>query len=220
VRVEWDDDARGETRRDEVSALMRYDLFDNMSFGLNASLYQTDGDSFNADNGYSFNADARWAFLRNWYASLSANYNASTYDIDEAGLLVRSQTSGSNSIWLNIGYSRSSGRPHQVFGRTNGRAGTGRISGQVFFDENRDSIRQPTEPAAAGVAVLLDGRYETRTDAQGRYSFSPVATGRHEVRVLTEDVPLPWGLEDERAVPVEIGFRRDSILAFALQRMN
>ncbi|MGI9330718.1 MAG: hypothetical protein ACR2QB_08350 [Gammaproteobacteria bacterium] len=220
LRIEWNDDVRGETRRDEISALTRYDLLDNVSIGLNASLYRTDGNSFNADDGYSFNADARWAFLRNWYASLNASYNVATYDFDAGGLLINNKTAGSNSIWLNIGYSRSSGRPFQTFGRTTGKLGTGRISGQVFLDENRDSIRQPTETAAAGVLILLDGRYETRTDSQGRYSFTRVPTGRHEVQLLTEDVPLPWGLEDERARPVEIGFRRDSILAFPLQRMN
>lgn len=220
VRVEWDDDIRGNTRRDEISTLMRYDLLDNVSLGLNGSIYRTEGDSFNADEGYSFNADARWTFLRNWYASLSANYNTATYDIDSAGLLIRSQTAGSNSLWLSFGYSKASGRPHQTFGRANGLAGTGRISGQVFMDENRDSIRQPTERAAAGVTVLLDGRFEARTDAQGRYSFAPVPTGRHEVRVLTEDVPLPWGLEDERARPVEIGFRREAYMAFPLRRIN
>lgn len=220
VRVEWNEDLRGDTRRDEFSTLMRYDPSDNISLSLNGSLYRTEGDTFSADNGYSFNADARWAFLRNWFASLSVNYNAATYDIDDAGLLIRNRTSDSNSIWLNFGYAKKSGRPHQTFGRTNGRAGTGRISGQVFFDENRDSIRQPTERAAAGVVVLLDGRYETRTDAQGRFSFVPVPTGRHEIRLLTEDVPLPWGLDDERARPVEIGFRRESRLDFPLQRIN
>ena len=45
-------------------------------------------------------------------------------------------------------------------------------------------------------------------------------TGRHEIRLLTEDVPLPWGLDDERARPVEIGFRRESRLDFTLQRIN
>jgi hypothetical protein len=220
LRFEWDDDSRGETRRDEFSALMRYELLDNVSIGLNASLYQTQGDSFNADNGYSLNADARWAFLRNWYASFSANINVATYDIDDAGLLIRDKTSGSNSIWLNFSYARSSGRPYQTFGRNNGKAGKGRISGQVFFDENGDSLRQPSERAASGITVLLDGRYETRTNAQGRFSFDPVPTGRHEIRVLTEDAPLPWGLEDERARPVETGFRGDSAVDFALQRMN
>jgi hypothetical protein len=143
-----------------------------------------------------------------------------TYDIDDAGLLIRDKTSGSNSIWLNFSYARSSGRPYQTFGRNNGKAGKGRISGQVFFDENGDSLRQPSERAASGITVLLDGRYETRTNAQGRFSFDPVPTGRHEIRVLTEDAPLPWGLEDERARPVETGFRGDSAVDFALQRMN
>jgi hypothetical protein len=86
----------------------------------------------------------------------------------------------------------------------------------VFYDENRDSIRQPSERVAAGATVVLDGRYETRTDEQGRYSFAPVPTGLHEVTLLTEELPLPWGLDDERPQPVAVWFRQTAVLDFPL----
>ena len=220
VRVEWNDDLRGDTRRDEFSANFRYDLMDNLSWGINASVYRTEGDAFNAEDGVGINADARWAFTNNWYLGLSVNFNRATYDIDSAGLVVRDETSGYDAVWLTLGYRKTAGRPFPTFGRSTGRVGNGTIRGQVFFDENQDGIRQPSERAAVGTVVILDGRYETRTDSQGRYTFTPVPTGSHEIQVLTDKLPLPWGLDDERPQRVEIGFRRDSNLVFPLRRLN
>jgi hypothetical protein len=219
LRVEWSDDYRGDSRRDEVAMRFRYDVLDNLSFGMQASYYQLDGDALNAEDGIGMNVDARWNFLPNWYLSLSVNNDTVSYDDDTAGLVARDESTY-KSAWLTIGYGRTSGRPFQTFGRLNGGVGTGSIVGQVFYDENQDGIRQPSEEAAVGAIVMLDGQYETRTDSRGYYTFSPVPTGTHEVIVLTEEVPLPWGLEDERPREVDIGFRRDSNLSFPLQRLN
>ena len=84
------------------------------------------------------------------------------------------------SFWLTVGYARSAGRPYPVFGQgQTGRGSTGSVSGEVFFDENRDGIRQPSEQVAAGAVVVLDGRDETRTDEQGRFEFAPVPHRAH-----------------------------------------
>jgi hypothetical protein len=86
----------------------------------------------------------------------------------------------------------------------------------VFFDENGDSVRQARERAAVGATVVLDGRYQARTDEQGRYSFAPVPTGEHEVTVLTEELPLPWSLDDERPRPIVVRFRQTAEVSFPL----
>jgi hypothetical protein len=102
-----------------------------------------------------------------------------------------------------------------MFGRAaDGKAGTGGLTGLVFYDENRDSIRQPSERVVAGATIVLDGRYETRTDEQGRYSFAPVPTGSHEVTLLTEELPLPWGLDDERPRRVTVWFHKTGVIDF------
>jgi hypothetical protein len=90
----------------------------------------------------------------------------------------------------------------------------------VFYDENRDSIRQPSEQVAPGATLVLDGRYETRTDEQGRYSFAPVPAGAHEVTLLTEELPLPWGLDDERPQPITVWVRQTAMLDFPLVAMD
>jgi hypothetical protein len=210
----------GYVDRDELSVLFRYDLFDDFSLGLNTSLYRSQSDALGADDGVGINADVRWAFRPSWYASLSLNHNRAALETYDPNLASYADL-GDRTIWITVGYSRSAGQPYPLFGRAaDGKAGTGGLTGLVFYDENRDSIRQPSEQVAAGAIVVLDGRYETRTDEQGRYAFAPVPTGPHEVTLLTEELPLPWGLDDERPRPLSVSFRQTAELDFPLVVME
>ncbi len=221
ARVEDIEDLRGSTRRSELSALFRYDLLDNLSLGFNSALYSTRGEQYAEDGGLSLSADARWAFLPNWSLHLSVNHNRADYMVSDPGLFPPDGSAGQSSVWLMVSYQRRTGQPYPMFGRTHdGTAGSGSLSGQVFFDLNGDSIRQPSEEVAVGAVVVLDGRYETRTDEQGYYSFAPVPTGAHEIGVLTEELPLPWGLDDEAPRPVVVRFRGQTTADFALIVVN
>ncbi|MDG0854058.1 SdrD B-like domain-containing protein [Roseateles puraquae] len=75
-----------------------------------------------------------------------------------------------------------------------GRAGDGAgdIQGTVYLDADANGRQDAGEHGAADVVVVLDGRYLTRTDGAGQFSFGPVAAGRHTLQVQTETVPLPW----------------------------
>jgi hypothetical protein len=202
--------------RDELSVLFRYDLFDNLTLGLNTTLFRSRSDAFGADDGVGINADARWAFRPSWYASLSLNRNRAALDTYDPNFASYGDF-GDRTIWVTVGYARTAGQPYPLFGRAaDGKAGTGGLTGLVFYDKNRDSIRQASEEVAAGATVVLDGRYEARTDEQGRYSFVPVPTGAHEVALLTEELPLPWGLDDERPRPITVWFRRTAVLDFPI----
>jgi hypothetical protein len=192
LRVENNQGQTGDARRSELAALFRYDLFDGITFGLNSRLYKVHGESNARDTGSSLSAEAGWAFLPNWYASLSVNRNETDFQWSGSNFLDAGGSAGQSSFWLTARYERHSGRPYPTVGHAhNGMSGSGQISGYAFFDANRDSIRQPSEDVAVGAVVLLDGRFETRTDEQGRYSFAPVPTGAHELSVLVEDLPLP-----------------------------
>jgi hypothetical protein len=216
LRTERYEEFLGDVRRDELSALFRYDLVDNLSFGLNTSLYRARGDAFGTDDGVGINADLRWAFRPSWHASLSVNHNRAALDAFDPTLRSYSDVAD-RTVWLTVGYARSAGQPYPMFGRAHdGKAGSGTLSGQVFFDENGDSHRQPSERIAVGATVVLDGRYQARTDEQGRYSFAPVPTGDHEVTLLTEELPLPWSLDDERPRPITVRFRQTAEVSFAL----
>lgn len=221
LRAERNLDLRGETRRTELSTLMRYDLFDAVSFGLQASFYRTDGDLYADTGGVGLNADATWSFLRRWTGTASLYRNES--DIVRSDFLPGPPdgNAGTDFFWLSVRYRQTAGQPFaQVGRRDDGTSGSGTLTGQVFFDENRDGIRQPSEEAAVGVTVLLDGRYETRTDPSGFYTFLPVPTGEHEVIVLVQELPLPWGLDDDTPRQVRISYRATATVNFPLTVMD
>ena len=69
-----------------------------------------------------------------------------------------------------------------------------------------------------GVTVILDRRFVTRTDAQGRYEFPAVAAGEHVIEVSSDNVPLPWsqGLRDP--VKIRLYVRQLTTQDFAVQR--
>lgn len=60
------------------------------------------------------------------------------------------------------------------------------VGEQVWLDTNRDGVRQPDEPAAAATVSLLTDQDEeiatTVTDAQGRYQFAQLRTGRYRLK--------------------------------------
>jgi hypothetical protein len=221
VRVERNLDLRGDTRRSELSALLRYDLFDRVSFGLQTSLFRTSGATYGETGGTGLSADATWSFLAHWTgtATLYRNENDIVQNDFIGGPV--SNVTAMDSFWLSVRYRQTGGQSYPEIGRRyDGTAGSGTLSGQVFFDENRDGIRQPSEEAAVGATVLLDGRYETRTDPTGFYSFQPVPAGEHEVIVLIDQLPLPWGLVDDTPRTARVSYRATATVNFPLTVIN
>ena len=199
-----------------LSVLFRQDIASNLSWGVNTSLYRNDDELLNTSTGFGINADARWQFLRDWYVSASVVHNQSFIDPAASNLVGGETDFQTDSVWLRFGYAHSSGQAFRRYGRSSGGVGAGSIRGTVYYDENRDLVRQPGEHPAAGVVVVIDGRYETRTDAQGRYEFDPVYPGPHRVSLVSADLPLPWGLDDEAPQTVEVGIRQTSDVDFGL----
>jgi hypothetical protein len=58
------------------------------------------------------------------------------------------------------------------------------------------------------------------TDRDGRYVFTPVPAGLHDVTLAQEDLPLPWGLLDEAPRPVQVEVRGSAVLDFPLRRLD
>jgi hypothetical protein len=221
LRAERNLDLRGATRRSELSTLVRYDLFDSVSFGLQASFYRTAGDVYGDSAGVGLNADTTWSFLPRWSGTASLYRNESDVIRNDFMPGTADGAATTDFFWLSIRYRETSGQAFaQVGRREDGTSGSGILSGQVFFDENRDGIRQPSEEAAVGVTVLLDGRYQTRTDPSGFYTFLPVPTGDHEVIVLVEELPLPWGLDDDTPRRARVSYRATARVDFPVTAMD
>ena len=211
------DGLSNDEQRDSASVLFSHSITPELDWNGSANYThvktagRADTDNYNATLG------ALWHFLRNWDARLDLTWTraeepigvlADTFDVDEKTLL------------LSIKHSMRGGRPFMSAGNRTGSSGFGEVSGEVFYDGNRDGERQAGERPASGVFVYLDGRYERVTDREGRYTFRSVPAGEHSVSVAMEDLPLPWGLEDETPQTVVVTVRQNSAVDFALTRIN
>ncbi len=222
LRLEEEEGDLFTTLEREANVNFRLDLSDELSWGMNASYFSNTSDQIETQDGMSANVDLLWEFTPNWSASLVMSRNAARFDpatnVPSPTPLVDSETTG-NTFWLTVGYRKSGGQSIQALGNGQG-LGTARIQGEVFFDENGDFVRQPNEAPVVGAVVLLDGRYETRTDARGRYLFEPVRAGSHYVNLVVSELPLPWGLRDETPQMMNVGLRRYGEVNFAVVRLD
>ncbi len=70
------------------------------------------------------------------------------------------------------------------------------------------------------VTVYLDRGFSVEANDRGEFELSPVPSGVHFIRLGLDNVPLPWGLQDERARSVEVKVRGKSRLDFPLINLN
>ncbi|HET9330830.1 MAG TPA: SdrD B-like domain-containing protein [Steroidobacteraceae bacterium] len=113
---------------------------------------------------------------------------------------------GQRGVFLTIRYQAARGAHFAPLGGPPG-GGAGRLTGVIYLDANENGRFDAGESGAANVTVILDGRFSTRTDANGRFDFPAVAAGHHVLRVQGDNLPLPWTLADEGRTEVEVGTR-------------
>jgi len=200
-----------------AALLVRHDISSDLQWNGDVSYSLVDRSRGSQQKNIFASLMLAWNFLPDWDASLRMTYNRLD---DVPGGISSTASDDEKTLLLSIRYSRSRGRPFVLLGQQGDAGGYGEISGLVFYDENGDGVRQAGERGAKGVFVYLDRGYEAVTDSAGRYTFVPVASGLHEVSVALEDLPLPWGLDDEAPQAVEVGVRETSEVDFALQRLD
>ena len=115
---------------------------------------------------------------------------------------------------VSLRYQTDAGRARAPLGASPGSA-AGKLQGSVYLDENKNNQRDASERGAANVTVLLDGRYATQTDAQGRFEFEWVAAGGHVLTVISDNLPLPWQLEKEGRSEIKIYTRESTTVNIA-----
>lgn len=160
-----------------------------------------------------------WRFQPGWEATLRVSINDARED--SAGALAGTEFEGiERTLFLSVRREMTSGRSFERVGRDTGKTGYGTVEGVLFYDENRDGVRQPGEAVAAGIYVYLDRRYQRLTDRDGRFEFAPVPVGEHRLSIAQEDLPLPWGLEDEAPRVLDVQVRRPTGIAIPLVRFD
>jgi len=102
----------------------------------------------------------------------------------------------SSAFLLSLRFDASAGSRTAPLGNGFG-AGAGSIAGRIFLDAVGDGMLHAGDAGAADVTVLLDGRFAATTDGSGRFEFPLVASGPHEIRVVPDNLPLPWAVADD-----------------------
>jgi hypothetical protein len=119
-------------------------------------------------------------------------------------------------VFLSLRYGMNWGRPDHLVGAVNGRYGRGSVRGVLFLDKNGNSVRDGDEPGVPSVTVHLDDGFIAETNVSGEFAFSPVASGEHRLRINVANVPLPWGLDDERPLTVTVRPRETAVVELPL----
>src|SRR5262249_26201812 len=151
----------------------------------------------------------------------TAQLSVTTFDVlaPLPGTEAPTLTQHDKRLLVGVRYEAASGTPYQALGLRGG-AGSGRIAGIIFFDENGDGGRQRGERPAANITVYLDGRFPVTTDVQGRFAYSIVTPGRHALRILNESLPLPWSIDEDHPPGADVPLRGEVSVEIPLVRIR
>ena len=191
------------------------DLFDDLSFTTNIQARRTLSGAL--DDSLYATAGLLWRFNRTWSVSANATagsgrYVSSVVSLDPLAAPVTTFARPSQRTYLlALRYEDRAGTVVTPLGGRSG-SGGGEIAGYIYFDANANNIRDANEGGAASVIVLLDGRFSTRTDSQGRFEFPFVGAGEHTLSVIADNLPLPWGLTNEGITRVTVSPRGNALV--------
>lgn len=171
--------------------------------------YSSKHGNLSTSQGLSGSASTEYELGSGWRTGATASINQARVRVDGYSLAEPMlNRSHDKSAQLYLRWEEASGTPYQLVGKKNaGLAGNGSITGAVFFDANRDGQQQADEAAVPGVEVFLDERYRTTTGKDGRFEFTQVTTGGHDLKLNPDSVPLPWGAARKEGVSIEVPLR-------------
>jgi len=205
------------------------DLRGNLAVDVNARWDSVDGRE--RTNNVLATVALTWRFARGW--SLGANYYVSqntwraplgiNSPIDDLPLFDQRRTDD-QGYYVSLRYEWQAGSQTAPLGGTGTGTGPGRGSGSLhgflFLDENDNGIMDAGEPGAPNVLVLLNSRYPARTNAEARFEFPSVVAGSHELRIVPDNIPLPWTVTDGGRTSIEVGVRERTFVTVPASRQR
>ncbi|MGI9333569.1 MAG: hypothetical protein ACR2RL_10480 [Gammaproteobacteria bacterium] len=206
----------GDSNTLTLGASIRHDITPALTMFGNAAYVVSNSNDVGDNDASNLNLGVFWQLSRYWQVDLTATLNENVVDPVNEDEFRRT----GHRILLTLRHSRARGRAPQIFGRRSDKTGTGRIAGRVFLDENRDGKWSTNEQGVEGIVVYLDRRGTPGTSVDGTFEITPVFVGEHDVTIGLEDVPLPWGLDDETPRKVTVGLRERIEIDFPLIRLD
>jgi hypothetical protein len=178
-----------------------------------------DGNMLNSNIGLAWQLHAGWSLLAQY--SRSSGLDPSTPLVVSA--LTAANTAAalplpqSSRFMVTLRFEEKAGRSSAPLGGAPG-SGAGGLRGTVFFDADNNGRRDAAELGAPAITLILDRRYLTRTDSQGRYEFPAVVAGEHVIEIQTDNIPLPWSPTAREPKTFSIYVRQNTTQDFPLQR--
>lgn len=136
-----------------------------------------------------------------FFASLNASYAITRFIRLESNYFDNLSGSRDFSVALRGRLTFNEPRKH-----TRPKEGLGVLRGGVYFDRNRDGIRQPDEEGVPGVRIQVTGtRLALGVDRDGRFTIQNIRTGLYGVTVDRRTLPLGLLVPDDVSARATIG---------------
>ena len=123
-------------------------------------------------------------------------------------------------VLVSVRYDANWGRPESTMGVATGKLGRGAVRGVLFYDKNGNGLRDAGEQGVPNVTIYLDRGFSVETNANGEFSFDPVASGQHEVSVNVANIPLPWVIDENRRIWADVRPRESAVVEIPLIRIG
>jgi hypothetical protein len=213
-------DAGVRTTRASIAAFGGMDITNNLTIEGNVRFSQErDGARTSgkfANLALVWRISPRWSLSATYYDNRSETQPFATIapvvPIDVVVPVARDR-----AIFITVRYEDHAGTPSAPLGGAPG-SGAGSIVGTIFYDANDDGRRSASEKGAANLTVVLDGRFAARTDSEGKFEFPLVASGRHVINVVPDNLALPYSISDEGKRDVTIRTRETTTLEIAARK--
>lgn len=198
------------------------DVFNNVAWNGNLSYDKSNGKSnssaLTANLDLTARLNSNWSLVASYLES--RNRTSNPFFIDPL-IPVQSSTdvAKGSAFFVTLRYETRGGTASAPLGGVTGSA-AGSIAGYLFLDANDNGNPDANEEPAQNITVLLDGKFSTRTNAAGRFEFPLVATGKHTITVIADNLPLPWLVKESADQAIIVNTRETLLLNIPASRIK
>ncbi len=160
-----------------------------------------------------------WSLLATYYQNRTSAWTPLVVSSPISPPATPIDAANDRGAFLTLRYEFSAGSRFAPLGGRPGSA-SGRLTGTIFLDANENGRMDAGEAVVPNIMVVLDGRFSTRTDANGRFDFPFVASGPRVLNVVSDNLPLQWTVANDGRVEAEVHTRDSTEVNIPATRMR